>query len=90
MTTFYLSHHGIKGQRKGIQNGPPYPLNRETHNRVVNSGESKNYGSNKLVDNIDSASHASVSRYVTDRASGVNPNHYNDNCKEVNGIPYNH
>lgn len=22
-----LYHHGIKGQRWGIQNGPPYPLN---------------------------------------------------------------
>lgn len=22
----YLSHHGVKGQKWGVQNGPPYPL----------------------------------------------------------------
>ncbi len=22
----YLAHHGIKGQKKGVRNGPPYPL----------------------------------------------------------------
>ena len=26
----YLSHHGIKGQKWGVQNGPPYPLERQT------------------------------------------------------------
>lgn len=33
-----LYHHGITGQEWGVRHGPPYPLNRETHNRVV-SGE---------------------------------------------------
>lgn len=28
-------HHGIPRQRWGIRNGPPYPLNQETHDRVV-------------------------------------------------------
>ena len=26
----HLEHHGIKGQKWGVQNGPPYPLNSET------------------------------------------------------------
>ena len=26
MESFEISHHGVKGQRWGIQNGPPYPL----------------------------------------------------------------
>lgn len=30
-----LEHHGIKGQEWGKKNGPPYPLDRETHGRVV-------------------------------------------------------
>ena len=25
----YLAHHGIKGQKWGIKNGPPYPLNND-------------------------------------------------------------
>lgn len=31
----YLSHHGIKGQKWGEQNGPPYPLSTKMHNMVV-------------------------------------------------------
>lgn len=26
MTVYYISHHGIEGQRWGVRNGPPYPL----------------------------------------------------------------
>ena len=33
MTT-YLCHHGIKGQSWGVRNGPPYPLDKETHDKV--------------------------------------------------------
>ena len=28
---YYLKHHGIKGQKWGIQNGPPYPLDDKDH-----------------------------------------------------------
>lgn len=31
-------HHGIPRQRWGVRNGPPYPLDRETHNKVVSGG----------------------------------------------------
>ena len=30
MNTNYISHHGIKGQKWGKRNGPPYPLDPET------------------------------------------------------------
>ena len=30
----YLSHHGIKGQKWGKRNGPPYPLDSKTAERV--------------------------------------------------------
>lgn len=30
-----LYHHGIKGQSWGVMNGPPYPLDGSTHNKVV-------------------------------------------------------
>lgn len=37
----YLCHHGIKNQQWGVQNGPPYPLNKEAHNRVVKGQQDK-------------------------------------------------
>ena len=33
----YIQHHGIEGQKWGIKNGPPYPLNRtETYEKCKN------------------------------------------------------
>lgn len=37
--TYFLAHHGIVGQKWGKRNGPPYPLNASTHNRVVKRGK---------------------------------------------------
>ena len=39
-----LYHHGIKGQRWGRRNGPPYPLSPQTHAAVVRSAGRGNYG----------------------------------------------
>lgn len=36
-TTEYLMHYGIPGQSWGKKNGPPYPLDAETHKQVVSS-----------------------------------------------------
>lgn len=38
---FCLSHHGIKGQKWGIENGPPYPINNSKPHTVFISGSSK-------------------------------------------------
>lgn len=32
--TYYISHHGIEGQRWGVRNGPPYPLSESMSARV--------------------------------------------------------
>lgn len=40
----YLMHHGIKGQKWGVRNGPPYPLNQTAHNKVVKADQSAKYG----------------------------------------------
>lgn len=34
-----LYHHGIDGQKWGIRHGPPYPLDRADHNKVVEKSE---------------------------------------------------
>lgn len=35
---YELYHHGIKGQQWGVRNGPPYPLSRVDHNKVIKKG----------------------------------------------------
>ena len=36
-----LCHHGIRNQRWGVRNGPPYPLDRKTHKRIVKGRQDK-------------------------------------------------
>lgn len=47
-----LYHHGIKGQKWGIRNGPPYPLNEKSDNksRYITIGKHfiQTYGNKKL------------------------------------------
>lgn len=47
MSDFFLKHHGIEGQRWGVRNGPPYPLDTKTANRVKSGEQEKLRVSNK-------------------------------------------
>ena len=38
---YYISHHGIEGQKWGVQNGPPYPLNPEDHSKAEKRAATK-------------------------------------------------
>lgn len=37
----FLCHHGVKGQKWGVRNGPPYPLD-TPKNRAIRSAKTKN------------------------------------------------
>lgn len=37
----YLKHHGINGQRWGVKNGPPYPLDYQSHSSKEKSSNAK-------------------------------------------------
>ena len=41
MSNLYLQHHGIKGQKWGKRNGPPYPLDYEDHSAAEKRKNSK-------------------------------------------------
>lgn len=45
----YLSHHGIKGQKWGVENGPPYPLNEVVKAVAYKGGD---LGDGKRVENF--------------------------------------
>ena len=51
----YLAHHGIKGQKWGVKNGPPYPLDRTAHDYVVTGGSlSKEEKRQQRIDKVKS------------------------------------
>lgn len=59
----YLSHHGIRNQRWGVRNGPPYPLGRKTHNRIVKGKQDKELKrSDKQKHGITHVGHQDVGR----------------------------
>lgn len=37
----FLMHHGIKGQKWGVENGPPYPLNRKDYSPAEQRANAK-------------------------------------------------
>lgn len=49
----YLAHHGIKGQKHGVHNGPPYPLSRKLKQKVRRQAKiNKGLPEPKTSDNI--------------------------------------
>lgn len=59
----YLSHHGIKGQKWGVENGPPYPLGSDISTghslrqirkfQKMNAKWAKNASDEEIKDNLD-------------------------------------
>lgn len=43
-----LAHHGIKGQKWGVRNGPPYPLDRNNGNSVGDEDDDRFKGIKKI------------------------------------------
>ena len=73
-----LYHHGIKGQKWGVQNGPPYPLSKERKFFVSGSSKTQDPSSmyyrkhlpKSVTDKID-AEMKSGSRIIVGDAPGV-------------------
>lgn len=46
----FLQHYGIKGQKWGVRNGPPYPLDEITHAKVRMKSVHESYGGDAVRD----------------------------------------
>lgn len=53
----YISHHGISGQKWGVQNGPPYPLSPEDYSKAEKKA-------NQITKKLDKTSSKSEKRKI--------------------------
>lgn len=70
-----LYHHGIKGQKWGVRNGPPYPLNSKVHASVV-----KGRGRGKVGGLFENGSQTrnKFSEYLSKRREKIIDDYTND------------
>lgn len=61
----FLAHHGIKGQRWGVKNGPPYPLDQET------AGKVRMHAKNKGDSRYDNVSNKELSSIPIEKLSDI-------------------
>lgn len=88
----YLSHSGRLGQRWGVRNGPPYPLNREAVSRAygVSSKLSKyalsaQFGSRKkIVNGFPVVKKRAAEVSIEEEAQKVNPKRRGDKYRDYN------
>ena len=77
-----IAHHGIKGQKWGVRNGPPYPLDESV------SGELKNAAGQSIIKakhiSIEGPPNSIVER--TNKNGGVDRNYYDEDGKQSKQI----
>ena len=64
---YYLAHHGIKGQKWGKKNGPPYPLDEEDH-----SAAEEKAGWKKSLDKVKTEVKKQVQKITPDKKEKEN------------------
>ena len=77
-----LAHHGIKGQKWGVRNGPPYPLDKSTKSDKIKEDEkskSFNIPRNKFTEYALNPEKAPDKARVFESALGYNK----DNCDQL-------
>ena len=70
-----MQHHGVKGQKWGVKNGPPYPLNRDenTHETLKNAAGKVII----VVSRINLTGPPNGITQITRAAGGIERNYYN-------------
>lgn len=62
-----LYHEGVVGMHWGQKNGPPYPLDRQTHNKVVKQGREERKADKSTAKNRVAASKSGSSRVENEK-----------------------
>ena len=77
-----IAHHGIKGQKWGVRNGPPYPLDKSVSTELKNVGEQSIIKAKHV--SIEGPPNSVVER--TNKNGGVDRNYYDEDGKQSKQI----
>lgn len=80
-----LEHHGIKGQKWGVRNGPPYPIDKSKRNTLTNA-------EGKVIIKTDHASLTGPPNGITqvkNKNGGIDRNYYNSSGRQIKQISNN-
>lgn len=80
-----LQHHGIKGQKWGVKNGPPYPLDKSRDSGLKNAIEQPIIKADHIT--LEGPPNAIVER--TNKNGGVDRNYYDKDGKQTKQISNN-
>lgn len=69
----YLAHHGIKGQKWGVKNGPPYPLDEQSEGRNAEFEKKVNKILKKFVNGDFDENDVTYSRFKHKYSNAKNP-----------------
>lgn len=80
-----LCHHGIKGQKWGVKNGPPYPINQYKSSKLKNAAGQ----SITEVDKTLTTGEPNSISQVTNKKGGIDRNYYDKTGKQSKQISNN-
>lgn len=80
-----LAHHGIKGQKWGVRNGPPYPLDRSDEGVLINDFRKRiiEVEQTKLIEEPNSVTQ------ITNKHGGIDRNYYDETGRQIKQISNN-
>lgn len=81
----YLSHHGIKGQRWGVEHGPPYPVRRTAGGKPKTTSIVKSRLKEKAASRAEKK-HEALKRSVINNPKRLYKNRSEFTDKEINEI----
>lgn len=80
-----LMHHGVKGQKWGVKNGPPYPINRSGNTGLKNA----NGQSIIKVEKTELTGEPNTITQVTNAKGGIDRNYYDESGRQSKQISNN-